>query len=258
MMMKRLVKTISVLIFLAGMTSSPLHAGFGDLLNAAKQTLGQSGVVGGRSDAASSLSTDEIVRGLKEALNLGAEKAIELLGRSGGYLDDPQVQIPLPDTVDTIAKGLRAAGQGELVDQFTRSMNRAAEQAVPETAKIFSQSIREMSLQDARGILQGSDSAATDYFREHSSDQLRAAILPIVTQATAKNGVTARYKALTGQAGFLGSFIDKDSLDLDRYVTDHALDGLFLKLAEQERLIREDPLARSSDLLKTVFGSVGR
>lgn len=256
--MKRLVETLSVLIFLAGMTSSPLHAGLGDLLNAAKQTLDQSGVVGGSSDAASSLTTDEIVRGLKEALNLGAEKAIELLGRSGGYLDDPQVRIPLPDTVDTIAKGLRAAGQGELVDQFTRSMNRAAEQAVPETAKIFSQSIREMSLQDARGILQGSDSAATNYFREHSSDQLRAAILPIVKQTTAENNVTAYYKRLAGQAGFLGSLLNQDALDLDRYVTDRALDGLFLKLAEQERLIREDPLARSSDLLKTVFGSVGR
>lgn len=257
-MMKHLGKRLSALLFLCGLTSLPLYAGWGDLMNSARQALDQSGVVNGGSGAVSSLSTDEIVQGLKEALNLGVEKAIGLLGRSGGYLDDPQVRIPLPDTIDTIAKGLRAAGQGELVDQFTGSMNRAAEQAVPKTVEIFSQSIRDMSLQDARGILQSSDSAATDYFRKHSSDQLRAAILPIVKRTTAQNEVTARYKDLAGQAGFLGSLLNKDTLDLDRYVTDRALDGLFLKLAEQERLIRKDPLARSSDLLKTVFGSVER
>ena len=253
-MMRHLEKTLPALLLLGAVAAQPLQAGWGDLLNSAQQALDRSGVTDGGTGAGAALSDDEIVRGLKEALNLGVEKAIALLGRAGGYLDDPQVRIPLPDTIDTLAKGLRAAGQGELVDQFTGSMNRAAEQAVPETVAIFTQAIREMSLEDARGILQGSDSAATDYFRRHSSDRLRDAILPIVKQTTAQNQVTARYKDLAGQAGFLGSFLGQDALDLDRYVTDRALDGLFLKLAEQERLIRSDPLARSTDLLKAVFG----
>ncbi|MCW8943478.1 MAG: DUF4197 domain-containing protein [Sedimenticola sp.] len=204
------------------------------------------------------LSNDQVIEGLKEALSVGTEKAIALLGRDGGYLNDAQVKIPLPDGLKSVSKGLRAIGQDELVDEFVNTINRAAEQAVPETLSIFGDTIKQMSLEDAKGILNGSDTAATDYFKDKGSDSLTAAILPIVQQATKQAGVTSSYKDLVGQVGFLGSYVDMDALDLDKYVTAKALDGLFLKLAEQEQLIRQDPVARTTDILKTVFGSVGR
>lgn len=206
----------------------------------------------------SALTNDQIVQGLKDALSVGTEKAIALLGQPGGYLDDPQVKIPLPSGLNSVAKGLRAIGQDELVDEFEATMNRAAEQAVPETVSIFGDTIRDMSLEDARGILNGGDTAATDYFKTKGSDRLSDAILPIVQQATRQAGVTASYKDLVGKAGILGSYVNMDSLDLDKYVTSRALDGLFLKLAEQEQLIRQDPVARTTDILKTVFGSMSK
>lgn len=134
----------------------------------------------------------------------------------------------------------------------------AAESAVPETAGIFVDAIKSLSLEDAKGILQDPDDAATRYFREQSEASLTRAILPIVEDATAKTGVTAAYKKLTGGVALLGQLSDSDSLDIDGYVTRKALDGLFLKLAEEEKLIRQDPLARSTELLKKVFGTAVR
>ncbi|MDF1528811.1 MAG: DUF4197 domain-containing protein, partial [Sedimenticola sp.] len=195
---------------------------------------------------------------LKEALSIGTEKAIALLGRDGGYLNDAQVKIPLPDGLKSVSKGLRAIGQDKLVDEFVGTINHAAEQAVPETLSIFGDAIKQMSLEDAKGILNGGDTAATDYFKDKGSNSLTAAILPIIQQATKQAGVTSAYKDLVGKVGFLGSYVDMDALDLDKYVTVKAMDGLFLKLAEQEQLIRQDPVARTTDILKNVFGSVGR
>lgn len=223
-------------------------------LDSARETVGQPDSSGSRA----MLSDDQVVRGLKEALRVGTGKAIAILGHQGGYLNDSQVRIPLPENLQSIAKGLRSMGQDKLVDEFVGTLNRAAERAVPETMQVFSDTIREMSLKDARGILNGGDSAATDYFRRKGSGRLDAAILPIVQQATREAGVTSAYKDLLGKVGFLGDYVDMDALDLDRYVTARALDGLFLKLAEQERLIRQDPVARTSDILKTVFGSMER
>ena len=204
------------------------------------------------------LSNDQIIQGLKEALTVGTEKAIGILGREGGYLNDAEVRIPLPGGLKSIAKGLRSLGQDELVDEFEETINRAAEQAVPETISIFSDTIRQMTLEDANGILNGNDTAATDYFRDKSNDRLSASILPIVQQSTERTGVTAAYKKLTGNVGFLSSYVDMDRLDLDKYVTEKAVSGLFIKLAEQEQLIRKDPVARTTDLLKTVFSSVSK
>ncbi|MES9898391.1 MAG: DUF4197 domain-containing protein [Sedimenticola sp.] len=231
------------------------QGGWQDLLKSAGEVLGEQKST---PSITSSLSDDQVIRGLKEALSIGAEKAIELLSREGGYLNDGQVRIPMPGMLKSIAKGARSLGQGALVDEFEETMNRAAEQAVPETLTIFSQAVREMSLDDARGILNGGDSAATDYFKSKSSGRLTAAILPIIQQATREAGVTSAYKQLVGRAGFLSSYVDMSSLDLDKHVTAKALDGLFIKLAEQERMIRKDPVARTTDLLKSVFGSNGR
>lgn len=202
----------------------------------------------------SSLSNDQIIEGLKEALAVGTEKAVAILGKDGGFLNDQQVKIPLPKALKSVGKGLRAVGQDEMVDQFEQTINKAAEKAVPETLSIFSDTIRAMSLQDARGILDGGDTAATDYFRNKGSDSLTAAILPIVQQATRDVGVTASYKSLVSQAGFLADYVDMNAMDLDQYVTSKALDGLFIKLAEQERMIRENPVARTTEILKQVFG----
>ncbi|MCG8427897.1 MAG: DUF4197 domain-containing protein [Chromatiales bacterium] len=240
---------------LALTVSLSAQAGLKDLLNSAKEYTDSTGLIG---DNGSSLSSDQIVAGLKEALNIGAEKAVALLGQEGGFLNDPQVKIPLPNALETVAKGLRAVGQEELADDFIATMNSAAEQAVPETLSIFSDAIRDMTLSDARGILAGGDTAATDYFRQHSSDELMAAIQPIVKQATERSGVTVAYKSMLGGLGGLSRFIGSDSVDLDSYVTEKTVQGLFVKLESEEKKIRENPAARTTDLLKSVFGSLSK
>jgi len=199
------------------------------------------------------LSQTEIVAGLKEALDVGVERATSLLGQDGGFLNDATVKIPMPETLQKVEQGLRAVGQEALADDFIVSMNRAAEKAVPATTTILVDTIKSMSLEDARGILDGPDDAATQYFREQNEAQLASAILPIVQDTTAQTGVTSAYKKMTGGLGFLSQFSDQNSLDLDNYVAQKTLDGLFLKLAQEEKLIRQDPLARSSELLKKVF-----
>ena len=250
------IRQLFVVTATVGMLLSvPAIADWRDMLKQATDA-----ITSGESAAttSSALSNDQVVAGLKEALRIGTETAISLLGKTGGYLDDPQVKIQLPESLQRVTSGLRTFGQGELVDEFERTLNRAAELAVAETTAIFSDTIQQMSLQDAQGILNGGESAATDYFRAKSSQRLEAAILPIVEQSTQQAGVTAAYKSLVGQVGALGSVVDTSALDLDRYVTTKALDGLFLKVAEQERLIRQDPVARTTDLLKTVFGGTGQ
>ncbi len=237
------------------------NAGLDDLFKSAGDLLKDApGVTG--STAAASLSDSQITDGLKEALSVGARRAVEILGQQGGFLDDERVRIPLPGILDTAAKGLRAAGQGQYVDEFETTVNRAAEKAVPQTLDIVQNTVRNMSLQDVRGILAGGDDAATQYLRQHAGPQLREAILPIVSSATDSAGATSAYKALKAQAdgalgglGGLGGLVDTGSLDLDGYVADKTLDGLFLKLAAEEKAIRENPVARTTDILKTVFGS---
>jgi len=237
------------------LTTQGLHAGWQDLIKPVGDALNQG--AGSSSGSASdlSLSQQEMTGGLKEALTVGTERAIGLLGREGGFLNDSSVKIPLPGMLQRAEGGLRAMGQGDLTDKFIATMNHAAERAVPQTASIFGDTIKNMSLEDAQGILQGPDDAATQYFRESSEERLAQALLPIVKQATNEAGVTSAYKNMVGKAGFLGGMAGGGSLDLDGYVTQKTLDGLFLKLAVEERQIRENPLARSTDLLKKVFGT---
>lgn len=235
------------------------NAGFDDLMKSAGGLL--KGVPGGSGGAASSLSDSQIGAGLKEALSVGAERAVALLGRDGGFLNDRSVRIPLPGVLGTAAKGLRAAGQGHYVDEFETTVNRAAEEAIPKTLDIVKDTVRNMTLEDVRGILGGGDDAATRFLRERAGGSLHNAILPIVSRATDSAGATAAYKSLKTEAdsslgglGALGGMVDTGSLDLDSYVTDKTLDGLFLKLAAEEKAIRENPVARTTDLLKSVFG----
>jgi hypothetical protein len=215
----------------------------------------------------SGLSEDQITSGLKEALANGVQQAVTNLGRSDGFLKDANVRIPMPENLRKVEKGLRAVGQTKLADDFVTTLNRAAEQAVPEAAGVLGDSVRQMTVADAKAILTGTNTAATAYFRRTSETNLTARFLPIVKKATEQTGVTAAYKqmiakadvgGLTGLGSLGGLSLKKESLDLDAYVTRKALDGLFLKISEQEVLIRENPAARTTALLQQVFGSLGK
>lgn len=201
------------------------------------------------------LGEAEIVAGLKEALQVGTRRAVKLLGTKGGYLDDLQVRIPVPEALHKVERTLRDFGQDQVVDDFIGTLNRAAERAAPEAVDIFVDVISSMTLEDARNILNGPDDAATQFFRKRSEVRLGKKFRPVIEQATARVGVTSAYKDMLRRAGPLASLIDKDAQDLDGYITARALDGLFLKLAAEEKLIRENPAARTTELLRKVFGS---
>lgn len=208
--------------------------------------------------AAAALSDEEIVRGLKEALAQGSRQAIDRLGKAGGYLNDPNVRIPIPDSLQRVEKLMRTLKQDKVADEFVAALNHAAERAVPEAAAIIGDSLAQMTLEDARGILKGPDDAATRYFRQTGEAQLRERFLPIVRQATEQAGVTSAYKRLMQRAGPYAQLMGGQATDLDGYVTDKAMDGLFKMVAEEEKRIRQDPLARSTYLLKKVFGAALR
>ena len=253
-------------------------AAFGDLFQSPSNLLEGAAPLLGNSST-SGLSNGQINDGLKQALSIGAERAVAVLGREGGFLNDGNVRIPLPGVLEDVGKGLRAVGQGQYVDQFEQAVNRAAEQAVPRTLDIVKSTVQNMSLQDVRGILAGGNDAATRFLRERAGQQLHTAIKPIVAQATDSAGATAAYKNMMSQSGGAGGLLggigsnlggnlggslggllgssagSPSSLDLDEYVTNKTLDGLFFKLAAEEKAIRENPLARSTDLLKQVFGN---
>ena len=204
-----------------------------------------------------------MIRGLKEALGKGVQHAVGQLGHEGGFLTNLNVKIPMPEKLQTLEKTLRALKQDKLVDDFVATMNHAAEQAVPQAAGVFGDAIKNLSLGDAKSILVGTNNAATQYFRKTTETNLYEKFLPIVKQATAKTGVTSAYKRVMEQAGgsslFGGlgrSLLGAESMDVDAYVTNKALDGLFKMVADEEKRIRENPVARTSDLLKRVFGAV--
>lgn len=191
--------------------------------------------------------------GIKEALARGTQAAVSQLGRTDGFLKDEAVKIVLPKSLRKLGKAASRLGAGNLVDDLVLSMNRAAETAVPAAAGIFADAIRQMSVEDAIGIVRGGDTAGTDYFRRSAGAALEERFLPIVAEQTAKSGVSGYYKSLNAKAGGLMGLAGEQP-DLDQYVTDKAIDGLFLYVAEQEKQIRKDPLGTGSDLLRQVFG----
>ncbi|MFM8470240.1 MAG: DUF4197 domain-containing protein [Limisphaerales bacterium] len=214
------------------------------------------------------LTEDQTAKALKEALAKGAERAVQQLGTNGGFLTNLNVKIPLPASLQKVEQTLRTLKQSALADEFVTTMNRAAEQAVPAAAAVFGDAIRQMTVADAKAILTGPNDAATQYFRRTSTNALHAQFLPIVKRATDAAGVTSAYKAMLAKAvpaaglaqTFGGAFgknlgLDAATLDVDAYVTGKAMDGLFKVVAEEERRIRENPAARTTDLLKQVFGA---
>jgi hypothetical protein len=201
------------------------------------------------------VSNTDISGGLKDALLQGVRNAIRDLGRENGFLDNSQVRIPLPKNLQKTEKTLRALGQGRRVDEFVEAMNHAAEEAVPVAADIFFDSVKQMTFSDARNILfSGQTDAATEFFRRTSEDRLRDEFRPIVERFTEKVGVTQKYKAMVGKYGFMGKIVGQDATDIDGYITEKALDGLFYMIAEEEREIRRDPVRRTTSLLRKVFG----
>jgi Protein of unknown function (DUF4197) len=199
------------------------------------------------------LSDTKISSGLKEALQIGAEQAVKVTGRSNGYFENPDIKILMPSNLRTLEKGLRMVGYGPKIDDFVLSMNRAAEAAAPAARQIFINAIAAMSFDDARRILSGGDTAATNYFKEKTTPQLTAAFRPVVERTMEKNGVTQQYDGLVSQYKSLPFARDQD-LDISHYVVSKALEGLFFELGQEERKIRQDPAAQTTNLLKEVFG----
>lgn len=206
------------------------------------------------SNKADKLSNGDIVSGLKEALQVGTVNTVDLTGRVDGYFGNAAIKILLPEQVRSIETGLRALGQGERVDEFVLAMNRAAEQAAPAAKDIFWGAIKQMSFDDARKILSGGDTAATDYFRAKTTDTLTSAFRPVVHDTMDKVGVVQQYNQLQSAYKSVPFASALPSFDVETYVVGKALDGLFLVLAEQEKKIRTDPAAQVTDLLRKVFG----
>ena len=203
----------------------------------------------------SGISNTEAVSGLKQALTDGSAAAVAKLGVTDGFLANPKVKIPLPPTLQRVESMLRFAGMNQQADDLVVAMNRAAEAAVPEAKTLLVESVRKMTVQDARGILSGGDTAATDYFKRTTQAELTKRLLPVVKKATDKVGLAVQYNSLTGQAAQFGLMKGEDST-VEGYVTAKALDGLYLMIAEQEKAFRQNPMQATSDIVKRVFGAM--
>jgi hypothetical protein len=221
------------------------------------------------------LSTEMITKAFKEALKIGVEKAVDTLGKEGGFMDNPATKIPLPPPFSTMETAIRAAGGGKMIDDFVRSMNRAAAKAAPQTAGIFAASVDKMSFNKAADILMMDGSPATDYFKQHTREELKELIKPLVIEAMKENKVYKYYNALSKMANpgikmyakganFMGmaeklkmdKFIPKEGVNIDDYITQFTIDGIFFMIGTQEKLIRTNPMHQTSARLRKVFGSV--
>jgi len=202
---------------------------------------------------ASTIGDVRIGAALKEALQVGTENAVKLTGRPDGYFRNEAIKILLPEQLRNLEKGLRAVGFGAQVDELVLGMNRAAERAAPQAKQIFWDAIGAMTIDDARKILGGADTAATDYFKTKTSDALTTAFRPIVETSMRDVGVTRQYTDLYRRAQAI-PFLNVEAYDLDRYVVTRALDGLFHVVGEEEKKIRTNPAARVTELLRDVFG----
>ena len=201
------------------------------------------------------ISNREAVAGLRAALEKGSQVAVAALGRTDGFLGNPKVKIPLPESLAQAESLMRRLGLGKYADELTVTLNRAAEAAVPEARQLLLDSVRKMTVQDAKGVLTGGDTSGTDYFRRTTREQLHARFLPIVKKSTARVGLAQKYNEYAEKGAAVG-LVKKEQANLDEYVTQKALDGLYLMVAEEEKKIRHDPLGAGSNILKKVFGAL--
>ena len=201
------------------------------------------------------ISNQEASSGMKAALDKGTQAAVASLGKTDGFLGNNAVKILVPDSLRRYEKLMRQVGMGKYADELVLTMNRAAEAAVPEAKPLFVDAVKKMSLQDAKGILAGGNTSATDYFKRTTSEPLRAKFLPIVAQSTKKVQVADKYNQFAAQGAKYGLVKQQDA-NLDGYVTQKTLDGLFYMVAEEEKKIRANPVAAGSDIIKKVFGAM--
>jgi Protein of unknown function (DUF4197) len=225
------------------------HAQLDELLKQLPQLPG----AGKGTTSPGALGDVRIGEGLKQALQIGTENAVKLTGRTDGYFKNPTIKILMPEKLKTLERGLRTVGYDREVDDFVLRMNRAAEQAAPSAKKIFWDAIGAMTIDDARGILNGSQTAATDYFKTKTTSPLTTAFSPVVHRTMAEVGVTKQYEDLFARAQRI-PFLNVEAFDLDQYVVGRALDGLFHVVGDEEKRIRTNPAARVTDLLREVFG----
>ncbi|OPY88764.1 MAG: hypothetical protein A4E72_01289 [Syntrophus sp. PtaU1.Bin208] len=239
-------RTLMISLFLGACLLVPTAygAGMGDLLKN----------LPGTSSTGSSQDSGTLSSGLKEALSVGTKNAVNFLSKKDGYFGNDAVKILLPENIRKVGTLLSSLGYQKEVDAFVLSMNRAAEKAVPEAADIFAGAISSMTFEDARKILNGGNTAATQYFKKKTSSKLSDSFKPIISQSMNEVGVTKAYKDMMGRYTAAVPLGMTESLDLDTYVTNKALDGLFYKLGQEEAKIRNNPAARTTELLKTVFG----
>jgi hypothetical protein len=210
-----------------------------------------------RSATLGDISNQDAVQGLKDALVQASNKAVAQLSAANGFLGNEKIKIPLPDSLKRIDSGLRLVGMGKQADELVMSMNRAAEMAVKEATPLLTDSVKKMSVQDAKGVLTGGDDAATQYFKRTTAEPLSKRFLPIVKKMTSKVQLAEQYNRFAGQAAQLG-VVSKEDADIDQYVTGKALDGLYLVIADYERGIRNDPMGAATSVAKRVFGTLGR
>ncbi len=201
------------------------------------------------------ISNRDAVAALRTALEKGSRAAVESLGRTDGFFGNEQVRIPLPESLQRAEGLLRRLGMGRYADELVLTMNRAAEAAVPEAKTLLVGAVKKMSVEDAKGILTGGDTAGTAYFRRTTEVQLRARFLPIVSKATARVKLAEKYSEYADKGARFG-LVSKEDANLDAYVTQKALDGLFLVMAEEEKKIRQDPVGSASSIIRKVFGAL--
>jgi hypothetical protein len=206
-------------------------------------------------DGLDAISNKDATSGLKQALTDGSAAAVGLLGKENGFFGNPKVKIPLPPALEKVEGALRMMGKKQQADDLVLAMNRAAEAAVPEAKALLVDAVKKMSVQDAKGILTGGDTAATDYFRRTTQGQLAQRFLPIVKKATDRVGLAQQYNSLAGQGASFG-LVGKDESTVESYVTKKALDGLYLMIAEQEKQFRQNPMGAASGIVQKVFGAL--
>ena len=216
---------------------------------------GLGGLAAWPSARAGGLTESDAALGVRAALERGATAAVALLGRTGGFLNNPKVRIPLPGILDDAAGLLRMTGQQQRVDELVTAMNRAAEMAVPQAKNLLVNAVKAMSVEDARQILTGGDDSVTRFFAGKTRASLSVTFLPTVTRATQKVSLAGKYNAVAGKAAGFG-LLKKEDANIEQYVTAKALDGLYLMIGEEERKIRRDPVGTGSALLQKVFGAL--
>ena len=214
-----------------------------------------SGLLTKATGGSTSLSNDDIVAGLKEALSVGAQNSANKLSAVDGFFANAAIKVLMPPEAQKVEKTLRSVGMGKLVDDAILSMNRAAESASKSAAPIFINAIKSMSINDALGILKGSDTAATGYLRGKTTSALTTAFRPVIDTALQKTSATSYWKTVFDAYNKLPTTFTKINPDLAGYVTEKSLGGLFYQVAQEEQKIRKDPAARVTDILKKVFGS---